>query len=478
VPKRYAILLSAETYNNQPPTPHCHADRKLLFDALVNNCDYAPGDVVSLGLDQDDDSVGQIRAAIDKVKAKLQRGDTVLFYYAGHGVSVDGEPYLFLPISDIGSIEKTAIPIRDVSDELRLDRNGCFRIFDSCHSGIDVRDTDHVTTSLVRGVAERAPDGWITIAGCAADEKCHSSDIEGHGVFTYRLVQALQEIEPGKQVVPETLKVRTCELVAEWCADSGRQQRPTLIGTVHGNLSIGTRRTEKAVNEEIEVGGVPDEAAAAIKARLTELQGSAPPGSEEYWKRYGEAKTILRECAENNRDLLKPFGVQLSEIEEVYIEEAADDLEQPVVDLVHQKGWRSLHNIKREVHYNSSPFASIFTITQGIATRTIERTVEQDRSSPAAVLKSQLPPSGATPGLRVVHYLCPLQTHFMAYSRYIVTGVLNDDGQLAHGWYRTVGTEGCEKDIRHHVAFVQKKALEAYQRACETNVSYLESEKE
>lgn len=479
MPKRYAVLLSAETYKNQPPTPHCHADRELLFDALVDDCDYAPDDIVSFGLEPDaDDPVRRVRAAIGKVKAKLQPGDTVLFYYAGHGVSVDGEPYLFLPTSEIDSIEKTAVPIRDVSNELRIDGNGCFRIFDSCHSGIDVRDTDHVTTSLVRGVAEKPPDGWITLAGCAADEKCYSSDTEGHGIFTHRLVQALQEIELGKDVVPEALKVRTCELVAEWCADNGRQQRPTLIGTVHGNLSMGMRRAKKEVSEPIEVDDAPGEAAAAIKARLAKLQGSAPPASEEYWKRYEEAMTVLRECAEQDRDLLKPFRVQLGEVEDLYLEDAAEDLEQPVVDLVDQKGWRTLHTIKREVHRNSSPYASIFSITQGISTRTIERTAEQGGSSPAAVLKSQIPASGATPGLRLVHYLCPLQTRFMVYSRYIVTGVLNDDGRLANGWYRTVGTEDCGNDIRHHAAFVQKKALEAYQRACETNVAYLESEQD
>lgn len=478
MPKRYAVLLSAETYKNQPPTPHCHADRELLLSALVDDCDYAREDIVSSGLGPDaHDPVSVVHAAIGEVKAKLQPGDTVIFYYAGHGVSVDGEPYLFLPSSDIDSMEKTGVPIRDVSNELRLDGNACFRIFDSCHSGIDVRDSDQVS-SLVRGVAAKSPDGWITLAGCAADEKCHSSDTEGHGVFTYRLVQALQEIEMGKDVVPEALKVRTCELVAEWCADNGRQQRPTLIGTVHGNVSMGMRRAKKEVSERIKVDEAPGKAAAAVKARLATLQGSAPPASEEYWKRYKEAMAVLREHAEQGRDMLELFGVHLSEIKNCYLQDAANDLQQPLVDLVHQKGWRTLHTIKREANRNSSSYGSIYAITQGIATVKIERTAEQAGSSPAAVLAMQIPASGATPGLRLVHYLCPLQTRFIVYSRYIVTGVLNDDGLLANSWYRNVGMVDCGTDIRHHVEFVHKKGLEAYERACETNVAYLESEQD
>ena len=444
----------------------------------MSDCDYAQEDVVSLALEEDaDDLLDQIRAAIALVKRKLQPGDTVLFYYAGHGISVESEPYLFLPTSDINSIEKTALPIRDVSDELRIDGNGCFRIFDSCHSGIDVRDANQATTSLIRGVAASQADGWITLAGCAADEKCHSSDTEGHGIFTSRLVQSLQEIEPNQHVVPETLKVRTCELVADWCTDSGRSQRPTLIGTVHGNLSMGVRRVREAIREPVEVDAEPGEAAARIRGRLIELEGDAPPASEEYWRRYEQARGILRECADEDRKLLEDFDIERGEAAELYLEDAEDDLKQPVADLVDQKAWRPLHNIRRDVVRNTSPFGSIFAITQGIPTRTIERTAEQGGNSPPAVLRLQIPASGAKPGLRLVHYLCPLQTRFMVYSRYIVTGVMNDDGQMAHGWHRTVETQGGDEAIREHIAYVRRKTKEAYQRACETNVSYLESER-
>lgn len=479
MPKRYAVLLSAETYKNQPPTPHCHADRDLLVDTLVSDCDYAADDIVSLALEASADNLlEQVREAINKVKRKLQRGDTVLFYYAGHGVSVDGEPYLFLPTSDIDSIEKTALPIRDISDELRIDGNGCFRIFDSCHSGIDVRDAARITTSLVRGVAASQADGWITLAGCAADEKCHSSDTEGHGVFTSCLVRALQETGPGKDIVPETLKVRTCELVAEWCADSGRSQRPTLIGTVHGNLSIGVRRERQEAREPIEDAAKPGESAAEIKARLAELEGEAPPGSEEYWTRYEQAKGTLRECTNDDRDLLKDFKIKLPEAEEIYLEDAAGELKQSVADLIDQKAWRPLHHIRRDVIRNTSPYASIFAMTQGIPTRTIERTAEQGGDSPEAVFRLQARTSGATPGLTLVHYLCPLQTRFMVYSRYIVTGVMNQDGQLAQAWYCTVEIGGGEKEMRRHADFFRNKAKEAYQRACEENISYLESEQD
>ncbi|HKK90098.1 MAG TPA: hypothetical protein VJ936_01750, partial [Desulfobacteraceae bacterium] len=61
----------------------------------------------------------------------------------------------------------TAIAIRDISNELRIEGVKCFRIFDSCHSGFDVRDARINEDTLMRGVLGSLPDGWVTIAGCA-----------------------------------------------------------------------------------------------------------------------------------------------------------------------------------------------------------------------------------------------------------------------------------------------------------------------
>ena len=209
--KRYALLFSSEDYVAAARTPYCHADRELLARTLTESCDYAIDDINSIALTKvDEKQPSLVMEHLAATKKRLQAGDTVLFYYAGHGISIADEPYLILPTTDVNNIEKTGIAIRDISNELRVDGVQCFRIFDSCHSGVDVRDGSDRGEPLMRGVMRRVPDGWVTIAGCGPDEYCYSSNDEGHGVFTSRLAQAISEVNVGNDVRPESRKFRTC----------------------------------------------------------------------------------------------------------------------------------------------------------------------------------------------------------------------------------------------------------------------------
>lgn len=479
--KRYALLFSSEEYLGAVRTPYCHADRQLLAKTLTESCDYAIDDLHSIELSKDgENQTSVVMEHLMATKQRLQAGDTVLFYYAGHGISVADEPYLILPTTDLNNLEKTAVAIRDISNELRVDGVQCFRIFDSCHSGVDVRDGGNRGEPLIRGVMRRPPDGWVTIAGCDPDESCYSSKDEGHGVFTSRLAQAITEVAVGKDVRPESLKVRTCELVDEWCTASGRTQTPTLIAAVRGNISLATRRapikSSKPERETPPVIAAPDE----VRARLLALQGDAPPGSNVYWDRYKKIRECLQEHLHANRDLLKGYADSLGEVEVKRVDYEKESLEKEVVDLLHKNGWRPLHTVEKEVEVqrDESPWGSILAISAfggGRTRRIVHRTLSQEDSQPESVIIAKLAPDGAVPGMRLIHYLCPLQTRFLVYSKNEVTGVMNAEGNNSDAWYRLVAT--CDgATAKSHSDFVVAKAKEMFRTACETNVKYLESE--
>ncbi len=138
---RYAILISTEEYADFSKTPFCLADASALEKALVDGCDYAKQHVLTKHLSLKETMSPQ--AILDEIKASVKgatEGDTILFFYAGHGHLHGSDTFLLLPDTARGRWEETALPLRDISNCLRANGRTNIRIFDACHSGLDVRD--------------------------------------------------------------------------------------------------------------------------------------------------------------------------------------------------------------------------------------------------------------------------------------------------------------------------------------------------
>ncbi len=95
---RYAIFISVENYANFSTTKFTHADSKLIYSALTEQCDYSKQHSLLLNLSPDDEkSPSEILTAINKTVSNSSAGDSILFYFAGHGHYYDGRTYLILP---------------------------------------------------------------------------------------------------------------------------------------------------------------------------------------------------------------------------------------------------------------------------------------------------------------------------------------------------------------------------------------------
>lgn len=205
--KRFAILLGAEEYDFLQPTAFCHNDVILLKKTLIDYCDFAEQDVYDKLLSPKDDlQPAEILLEIKKLVDKSQVGDTVLFYYAGHGAYFNGDSYLILPNTKPDNIEKTSIPLRDISDLLRNDGRINVRIFDTCHSGQDVRASlvpNLNFKGFARDILTGSTSGWITLAACRENEYSYPDPRFGNGVFTYYLAEAIKEFEDEQDIFPE-----------------------------------------------------------------------------------------------------------------------------------------------------------------------------------------------------------------------------------------------------------------------------------
>ncbi|OQW58780.1 MAG: hypothetical protein A4S14_07075 [Proteobacteria bacterium SG_bin9] len=150
-------------------------------------------------------------ANLDKVftalSKKVQPTDTVVFFVAGHGKTVNGR-YYFIPHAfkidgDRTKLEvvEAAVVKQGVAQEqwqtwfANIPARRSILLFDTCESGSLV-DKDQVTTKLIeRGAASDrlAQATGRTIMTASASDQDAQEGFRGHGLFTYNFLEAIDK---------------------------------------------------------------------------------------------------------------------------------------------------------------------------------------------------------------------------------------------------------------------------------------------
>lgn len=165
-----------------------------------------------------------------------EKGDSILFYFAGHGVKEDEKGYLLLADSKASDLQKTALDLAKINELLRKSNIDCFMILDACHSGIFSRNA--FISSIIDIVSDT---GCITLASCPANEESYSYQEMQQGVFTYYLCEEIKKISFGEPIFIENLKIKVCKSVIEWGKKNSKIQTPTLNGQIVGNKAFAYR---------------------------------------------------------------------------------------------------------------------------------------------------------------------------------------------------------------------------------------------
>lgn len=234
---RYALIISCEEYSNFKEIAFCNADAGLIQETLVDYCDYEYKTIeLSIQYKGCDDTPGEIYRKLQTLIEKSEEGDSVLFYFAGHGVKEGDKGYLLLADSIASDFQNTALDLGKINDLLRNPRINGFLILDACHSGILARNA--FNTSVVDIISDT---GCVTLASCSENEESYPYPEKEQGVFTYYFCEEIKKIPAGNPVYIEQLKVEVCNRVGEWAKNNYRQQTPTLNGQIVGNTAIAVR---------------------------------------------------------------------------------------------------------------------------------------------------------------------------------------------------------------------------------------------
>ena len=196
VEKRIALVLGNSNYGTKPPLKNPLQDANLM-EATLKSLDFTVLKYVNLDLDS-------MKLAIRDFSQKMKFYNVALFYYAGHGVQVDGKNYLIpvdAKLENKDDCEWEAYAVNDLLIQFEKNpKNINIAILDACRS--------NPFTNWVRG----AESGFVPlnstsgvfISFATAPGSAAADGNTGNGLFTEELVKQMNIPQPISSVFLNT----------------------------------------------------------------------------------------------------------------------------------------------------------------------------------------------------------------------------------------------------------------------------------
>jgi hypothetical protein len=241
---RKALVIGNDRYTNINILANAVADAESISNSLKNY-----GFDVDLHIDLNEKS---FRQALRDFKYKVQGGDEVLFFFAGHGVEISGANYLiptdiFLPNSseekDKDKLKDEAIDLKRFMEELE-ERKTKFTlaVIDACREDPFPKRTNSRNTAKKHGLAPTTPaTGQMIIfsagTGQLAIDTLGDNDKIKNGLFTRVLLTEINK--PGTPIDRVLKNVRT--EVNRIAKTIGKTQVPAIYDQSEGDFYIRLR---------------------------------------------------------------------------------------------------------------------------------------------------------------------------------------------------------------------------------------------
>lgn len=224
---RVALVIGNSGYKTQP------------LANPVNDARAVSNRLRSLGftvIERENLGVKQIGATLREFRSRLAPGGVALFFYAGHGVQVQGSNFLPAVDADISSEEDVSLQSLEVAKVLQVMEDAKTRLnlvfLDACRNNPYARSFRAAGGGLAR---INAPSG--TLISFATRPGSVASDGAGkNGLYTEKLLQAMEDT--GTPI--ELLLKRVVSGVK---STSGGKQEPWMEGSIEGDFCFGACST-------------------------------------------------------------------------------------------------------------------------------------------------------------------------------------------------------------------------------------------
>lgn len=238
--QKWALLVGINEYESKDITPLAYAndDVKAFAEALI---DPAVGafekDRVFLMTDtstgKDRPKAVNIILRLDGLAQVIQPEDTFVFYFAGHGITSAGEPYLFAvdtePLTE-ETLQQTSIPLKRLQQRLAgIKARQILFVCDSCRNEprkARGEGDNLLSENMARGIlvtSRQQPSGPPTVSAtlfaCSPGQRAYEWPDKGHGVFSYFLLEGLRgkAADRDGRVTGNRLSKYVLDNVMQWC---------------------------------------------------------------------------------------------------------------------------------------------------------------------------------------------------------------------------------------------------------------------
>jgi len=289
--EKWALLVAIDGYESPEINglQFCVADARAVAETLIAREDFPPGHVYLMtGAD-----TGEMRAThvnvfkrLDALAKKVRPGDTFLFYFAGHGFTREGKHFLATVNADSATVETlqlTAVPLEMLKAKMaKIAARQTIFILDACRNDPEKGrgEGDNVRTaelSVALADAARATGGGLAgsalLFACAEGERAYDWQEQGHGVFSYYLVEGLGggAAEPDGQLTLTGLADYTQRKVQAWCEERNKRQRPDLLQQGAAKIVLA---------DKLAVPATPGGTVEAVDTTARLQIDSEPPGAK------------------------------------------------------------------------------------------------------------------------------------------------------------------------------------------------------
>jgi hypothetical protein len=187
-------------------------------------------------------SLQEMEEAVEAFGNLLKRGGVGLFYYAGHGVQVNGTNYLLpigVKINKESDIKYLAVDANKILDEMAAANNGLnIVLLDACRDNPFTRSFRNATRGLA--IVGSAPSGTFISYSTSPGNVAH----DGNGRNSPYTAALLKHIgEPGLSINDVFMKVRQN-------VRKGTGQTPWELSSLEGNFYFNPGKTVKTLEKE------------------------------------------------------------------------------------------------------------------------------------------------------------------------------------------------------------------------------------
>ncbi len=216
-PDMYIVAVGVSNYkdkNIQLRSPV--SDARAVVQAFSDVARTLYGAVYTVLLSDSDATAVRIQQELNQIVPRVSAKDTIILFFAGHGITENNRYYYLSYETDITVIPDTSLSVEQINDFLmKVPAQKVALLLDTCQSGSAVKSIG--IAAMSRGLEERKViatlaknRGIVVFSAAAADQRAYEIKELGHGIFTYAMLQALKD----KQKISENGVIVITRLLA------------------------------------------------------------------------------------------------------------------------------------------------------------------------------------------------------------------------------------------------------------------------